>query len=96
MATQRCGAPSTPRTEVPHGTVLTKSAMHGWMWCAASDGWPCARCGSSLVLSPWRQRAGLLAMRRAIPVDGSAERARRRTARTRAWHQRSRAESWHA
>eukprot|EP00965_Chrysotila_dentata_P044986 1494169-Pleurochrysis_carterae.AAC.1 len=33
MAVQRCGAPSTPRTEVPHGTALIKSPMHGWMWC---------------------------------------------------------------
>eukprot|EP00965_Chrysotila_dentata_P035984 1197703-Pleurochrysis_carterae.AAC.1 len=31
MAVQRCGAPSTPRTEVPHGTALIKSPMQGWM-----------------------------------------------------------------
>eukprot|EP00965_Chrysotila_dentata_P118677 3923820-Pleurochrysis_carterae.AAC.1 len=29
IATQRCGAPSTPRTDVPHAVALCKSAKHG-------------------------------------------------------------------
>eukprot|EP00965_Chrysotila_dentata_P102795 3393983-Pleurochrysis_carterae.AAC.1 len=36
IATQRCGAPSTPRTDVPQGTALSKSVSQGLReWCPA-------------------------------------------------------------
>eukprot|EP00965_Chrysotila_dentata_P088024 2905962-Pleurochrysis_carterae.AAC.1 len=49
MATQRCGAPSTPRTEVPQGTALSKSVSQGAEVNGASGVQPCARCEFSFL-----------------------------------------------